>query len=389
MSTAALLILTASLGQPPPMFHIDTVDGPLPAASIKAIGDRFDITLIDKTPRVIAGRDLVALRGVGIPQPTPCPPPYLQLTSGDRLPIVIPFNPQLAEESLRISLATPLSAEGMVVPQALVAAIVLSRAEPPRPTAGRDLVLLTDGDRVAGKLNKIEPRTGVHLQVGDDERVIPLQNIAQIVFDADFQVRPKVAGAQADIVVKGGGRLFADRLELDGIWLVAQTSQKQRIRFTLDSLAALRLHGGRVTYLDELTPAAFEMTPFLDTRWPLVVGASTLGGPLKLGGDAFPLGLGMHSRSRVRYAVDKDSQWFEALVGVDATAGKDAAIAIDVELDGTPVPKIARTLAAGDDPAKLRIDIQGKKTLTIVTDFGPRGDVRGHAVWADARILKK
>lgn len=389
LATLATLAVTIGFGQATPGFIADTVAGSLPAAPLVEFAENFDVRLGGKKPQAIRGRDLVALRAANLSQPAFCPPPYLLLTTGDRLPIVTPANPRLADESLSVTLAAPLAAEGFAVPQALATALVLAPGNLASESKGRDLVVLTSGDRVAGKLIKIDPQTGVQIDTGGEERSIPLERVGQIVFDADFQVRPKMTGPYADVIVKGGARLIANRVSFAGNRLAAATQLKHPISFPVGSLVGLRQRGANAIYLDDLKPKAFEMTPFLDTHWPLAVGRSTLGGQLKLGGDVFPLGIGVHSRSRVTYSLDPADEWFEAVVGVEPNAGKDAAVVIGVELDGKTVPSIARPLAADCAPARLRIDVRGTKTITLVTDFGPRGDVHGHAIWADARFLRK
>ena len=87
MVAALLLALQTGLGQAAPDVIAHAVDGPKPAAPLLAIDADFTTKLGGKQPLTIPGDDLVSLRRVGLPQLATCPPPFLQLTTGDRLPL--------------------------------------------------------------------------------------------------------------------------------------------------------------------------------------------------------------------------------------------------------------------------------------------------------------
>jgi hypothetical protein len=227
--------------------------------------------------------------------------------------------------------------------------------------------------------------------VAGQTQILPFERVAQIAFNPEFQSRPRFKNAYADAILAGGSRLSLVKLSTvgpDGKF-AATTLLGQRCTFGANDLIALRIRQGKAIYLDELKPKSYESTPFLDVSWPLTTGRSLLGGALTVGDDTYPLGLGMHSRGKATYALNPADQWFEAIVAVDAAAGAGAAVRIDLELDGRAVPGAARTLTSHDAPATLRIELKNAKLLTLVTDFGPRGDIQGHAVWADARLIRK
>src|SRR5262245_1551597 len=107
------LILTGALagrtlGQAAPDVVVDTVSGPRPAASLLAIEPGFTVKLGGKTPATVAGGDLVALRRVGVPLPELCAPPFVVLTTGDRLPLAKPLDLKLEDEAVHATLAVPL-----------------------------------------------------------------------------------------------------------------------------------------------------------------------------------------------------------------------------------------------------------------------------------------
>ncbi len=392
MASLAIL-LTISLsgpatGQAAPDVIVDTATGVRAAAPLLAIEPGFTIKLGGQAPAVVQGRDLVALRRVGITHPDLCAAPFLLLSSGDRLPLKAPLDLRLEDEMLHATLAAPLAGK-IKLPQAAVAAVVLAASEEDAGKRSNDIVVLRDGDRMHGTLSRLDTR-GVVLAADDKRTDIPIARISRVAFNPEYIARPKPTAIYAEAILAGGARVSFTKLattgpggQLDGELLLGN-------KFSLapDDLLSLRIRNGAAVYLDDLKPSAYESTPFLDLAWPLAVGRTLKGGPLRLGKDTYPLGVAMHSKSRVTYALGGGYEAFEATVGVDAAAGPRGTATVDIEVDGKSVPEIARVLQAGDAPALLRVDLKGAKTLTLVTDFGPRGDVQSHVLWTDARLLR-
>jgi hypothetical protein len=385
----ALLALSCGLGQTPPEMIVHAADGIHPAAPLVDMANDFTIKLGGKRPLEISGAGLISMRRAGATQPARCPPPFLELTTGDRLPLAIPIRVQLDDESVHANLGAPLTVEKISVPQAAVALIALTSATEPTGKRTQDLVVLKNGDALAGKLGGFDSAKGAKLVVSGQTTLVPLDKIAQISFNPDFQARPRTKATYADVVLAGGSRLSLSKVTMSKGQLSAATLFGQRVSFAAADLVALRVRNGKAVYLDELKPKAYEAIPFLDVAWPMTTGRTLLGAPLKVGDDFYPLGLGMHSRSQATFDLNQGFGWFEATVAVDAAAGPQAVVRVDVQLDGKPADGAARLLKVGDAPAVLRIDTRGVKTLTLVTDFGPRGDVQGHAIWADARLIRK
>lgn len=389
--TSLWIIASAQLGQMGPNFIVHGSDGTYAAAPLLEIGADFNIKLGGKQPIALRGRDVISMRRAGVPQPANCPPPFLELTTGDRLPLAIPIRIQLEDESLQATIARPLLNDQLTVPQAAVAFIGLSSAIEANGKISYDSIVLKNGDALTGKLAGIDPVKGARLVVSGKTQIIPFERIAQIAFNPDFQARPRAKSMYGDIILAGGARLAVAKLtttgpngELAGISLLGH-----RFAFAAGDLVALRVRQGRAVYLDELKPKSYVAIPFLDVDWPLSPGRTLLGRALQIGEDVFPLGLAMHSGSKVTYPLGPEDECFEATVALDSSTGPRGAIKIDVALDGKSVPRVAQFLTATDPPVMLRVDLKDAKTLTLITDFGPRGDVQGHAIWADARLIHK
>lgn len=399
MLSSLAILLTISLSGPAtaqaaPSVVIDTATGPRAAAPLLAIEPGFTIKLGGPAPATIAGRDLVALRRVGIAHPDLCAAPFVLLSSGDRLPLATPLDLRLEDEVLHATLAAPLAGK-IKLPQAAVAAVAFTAAEDDLGKRTNDVVVLRDGDRMHGALARLDAR-GVLLTTDDKRTDIPIARISRVAFNPEYIARPRPAGIYAEAILAGGARVSFRSLTTTGPGgqLAGELLLGNKVSLGPDDVLSLRIRNGAAVYLDDLKPSAYESTPFLDLAWPLAVGRTLRGGPLRFGKDTYPLGLAMHSRSRATYAlggsaVNGGYGAFEATVGVDAAAGPRGSAAIDILVDGKPAPDIARVIHAGDPPALLRVDLKDAKTLTLVTDFGPRGDVQSHVLWTDARLLKK
>ena len=57
---------------------------------------------------------------------------------------------------------------------------------------------------------------------------------------------------------------------------------------------------------------------------------------LRLAGSTYDKGIGLHSESRLTYALNRNYQWFESLVGLDDQTGRRGSVLIEVLVDGKP-----------------------------------------------------
>jgi NPCBM/NEW2 domain len=393
--------LALALGQPAvekadgPRFQVVTVAGPISDATLTGL-EKFRLDVKSDRPRSLGPDDWIALRREGLPLPAMPAAPFVVLSGGDRVPIVRPESAQLDDERLRFSPAPPIApgtGAEMTIPQAGLAAICFTLPtgvddfDRILPATKGDVVVLRNGDRLQGSLRRLAAGA-VTLSQSERTTTIPYDRLAAILFDPELQARTRPRTLFAQAVLTGGARLRFKALSLEGDQLIGTLPVGGAVRVPLDRVVDLQIRNGAAVYLDELKPAAVEETPFLDTTWPSpsVRGRTLLGDPLRLGIDTYDTGFAAHSRTRMRYALDSQYRTFEAIVGVDPKAGPRAAVRIGVEVDGKSAA--SQLCKAGDAPVPLRVDVSGAKTLTLVTDFGPLGDVQGHAIWAEPRLVR-
>src|SRR5262249_30702983 len=161
------------------------------------------------------------------------------------------------------------------------------------------------------------------------------------------------------------------------------------VQVKMSEIVVLTVLQGRAVYLSDLKPSKIEQLPYLDVAAPPVGDGSVKGRDLRLAGNTFDKGLGVHSACRMTYDLAEGYKRFEALVGLDDATGRGGSVRIQVLVDG----KSQKTGSDGESthrkgPIALRVDLAGAKQLTLVVDFGERGDVQDDVDWVDAKLVK-
>ncbi|MFC8225736.1 glycoside hydrolase family 2 TIM barrel-domain containing protein [Streptomyces sp. NPDC057287] len=109
------------------------------------------------------------------------------------------------------------------------------------------------------------------------------------------------------------------------------------------------------------------------------------GGPLTIGGVAYPKGLGVHADSTVEAYLGGRCTRFTAEVGLDDEAGTNGSVVFQVLADEKDV-HTSRKITNDLDAVSVDVDVTGAERLTLrVTDAGD-GNALDHADWAGATV---
>jgi hypothetical protein len=379
-----------------PDFIVHSTVGPLPAASVEELEEDWSIHLGGTTPRVLSGNMWVSLRRNGVALPSFATENSALLTSGDRIRLE-PGAPFRMDEE-RLFVRTENGAE-ISVPLAFVSCLCLrvprSVDDPAlflswldRSKRPRDVIYLKGGDSIEGTLLSAA-RGPYTMRIGARSVATPLDQIGVVALNTELQARPKTKKIYAHVVTTSGARLQFSSLRLrpKSQVLAGKTLFGASLELPLAQVAALALRQAAAVYLSDLTPANYEFTPFLGVKWPLVADAAVTGRQLCLGEDYYDKGLGMHSQSRVTYALDGNYRWFEALVGVDAESGTTGQAKVSVALDGRTA-LFQKDLSGRDPIVPVRLDVRKARHITLLVEFGSLGSSRGRVNWADARLIR-
>jgi hypothetical protein len=380
----------------PPVFVVHSASGNPIKGSLKQIDEKWTAIVGDARARVEGG-ELISLRRADVPLPASPPGPQVIFTNGDRLPGTVgkltgtrlAFTSSVAGDELALPL-TALSVLWLDNPaDATYPERLRRRLLSERRT--RDLLWLKNGDQLQGSLLRLDAQTAV-IEVESNEVKVDRAKIAVVALSNDVPPSLKPPTNYGLLVLTNGGRISVASVQADAKTLTAKTLVGATLKAPLDQVAALDIFQGRAVYLSDLKPKAYQYVPFLDAKEPSfswTADQSVAGDDLKLGASTFVKGLGMHSESRISYALDGAYRRFEAVVGLDGTGDRRAEVRIQVLVDGKPCPwGWDKALTVQTGPKDVRVDIAGARELTLVVEHGQVPFVQGRVGWGDARLVK-
>jgi hypothetical protein len=389
---ALCLLLAAVAAFPadaePPAFTLDTASGKPLAGPLRELGAGWSVRLGDARAD---GADVVALRRDGALLPPRPVGEHVVFANGDRLPGAVEaldgerVRFRLGKQALSLPLSA-LSVLWLAAPDGAEPDRLLRRLAAEART--RDTVLLRNGDSVEGVVTGLDAR-GLRLEVNRKELTVERGKIAAVALNTELTTPLTPKGAYGRLVLRDGGRLsLASAACADGRTLTGETLFKAAVSFPVEDVVALYVQGGPAVYLSELKAKSFEYVPYLGAAWPYVLDGSVDRRDLRLGGNTFDRGVGMHTESRLTYDLAGGYRRFEALVGLDNKTGKGGSARVRVLVDGRSQDIGNGPLTLRSGPVSVRVDVTGAKELTLVAEFGERGGVQGHVNWADARLIK-
>lgn len=185
-----------------------------------------------------------------------------------------------------------------------------------------------------------------------------------------------------------GGDVWSGRLiDGDERTLRLELTAGPTIALAVETIEDVLFRNDRVRFLSDLEPAQFEFTPWGTTRWPYRNDRSVAGRPMRIGGEVYDRGIGVHSATALTYRLEEPFQQFAALVGIDDAVGSRGSVVFRVLADGREL--FNSGVVTGRDEAKpVLVDLKGAKTLQLAVDFGEELDVGDQANWASARLIK-
>jgi len=276
-------------------------------------------------------------------------------------------------------------------PPAGRAASVASSRPSSRPGGRVDELRLANGDRLSGLITRISPE-GVTLETDDGDTTVGL----------DVVILARLASAGPATTPTPGDRAIRARLTLrdgsiltatditwrEGAFAVAIDTGPKRIDRQLDAADVSRIEvvGGRWRWVSPMRPVVAEHTPLLDVRWPHRVDRNVLGGDMRVGGRRFERGIGVHSRSRLVYALDDRAARFVTGYALDDDSGPMAHVDVTVLLNDKVVHRASDVRADGRIH-RVSVDVNGGGRLELRVDYGKNGDVQDRFDWIEPAVI--
>ncbi len=404
-SAVALLVLLPALwllsagavrsASPAPNGYVAVLaDGTRLQGELVQISDAWQVTfqLEDGTQRQLDGRHLVRIVRQGrLPdEPTG---PQVVLASGERIRGVLV---SMDEASLRLRSE---SVGTVQVPLECVYGVILSAEGDPsrcnqlvnaireRVTDADELWLLNE-DRIRGTILGIDGDS-IKLDQDGTELAVPRNQVRAVVLNRQLIACELPTALHVVAVLDDGSELRLGRAELRGNRLRGRTTYETQLTVPLERLRLLEFYGGNIVYLSDLEPARYKHVPYLGRLHFQWQRDRAIGGtPLRLRGQRYRKGLGVHSRAELTYRLDGQFELFHAVVGVDDNTGGGGSVVFQVLVDGEEKFR-SEPLTGNSAPMVIRVPLDGAKELTLITDFGEFGDVLDHADWADAYLVRR
>jgi hypothetical protein len=378
-----------------PIFTAHLVDGTTRSGRIHQIGPRGELALVPEQGQEVVfplTQLLKLTRDRSVLKLTPTEGSVVVFPDGDRLyrTVIGPAN----ETTLDVSsyalgnVAIPLeSLLGLILtlPAESAAADALQarvRTEP-RTT---EVLWLANGDRLTGGFLGLDERK-VKFQTPPGPTAIDRAGVVALGFDAAVVAYPRPEGDFLELTMADGSRLGVAGARVEQGYVVATTRFKTTIRLALGELIQIHARTSALSYLSERPASAEQYVSFIGPSRPYRRDQNVDGHPLKLAGQGYDRGLGTQSRTFLAYRLGPGDRRFQALVGLDDSAGPLGSVVFRVLVDGKE-RFLSPPLSVRDTPKPIDVELTGAKVLILVTEFGERGDIRDFADWVEARIVR-
>ncbi|MFB3893009.1 MAG: NPCBM/NEW2 domain-containing protein [Phycisphaerae bacterium] len=227
---------------------------------------------------------------------------------------------------------------------------------------------------------------------GDSDRLVPRKTVRAVYMAA--MGAPKSAAAGTITGVDGSSVPFAS-LTMDDKSLDVDIPGIGKKKLNRADVASIRFTSERVVDLADLKPAEVKEHGLFDRAFPHRLNRSAGGKEIKLGGETFATGLGLHSFCELTYDLGGAYATFVAVVGIDDAVRPSGDATVTFLGDGKDLQTAdggqqkSIQVTGKDKPQLVRLKLAGVKKFTIRVDFGADGvDVADHVDLGAARLIK-
>jgi hypothetical protein len=272
---------------------------------------------------------------------------------------------------------------------ASVADYELPAAPTSRSTAhesAEDMILLTNGDVVRGFVTAIDAE-GVGIESTLGETKIPHRMVVSMRLAGS---PPKRLGRpHAILTFRNSGRLTVTDIEWSGGMVHAGVAMRSggKIRVEAERIVRVDVVGSRWEWLATQTPISAQHTPMLALGYNHMTDRNVLGGPIKVAGETFEHGVGVHSQSSLTYDLKGAYGEFVTRFGIDDDSGPLADVSVRILIDGKP--RLERgNVRRGTLHGPVRLDVAGANRIELIVDFGLNGDLQDRFNWVEPALIR-
>jgi NPCBM/NEW2 domain-containing protein len=202
------------------------------------------------------------------------------------------------------------------------------------------------------------------------------------------------APAPSTIFLAPDGRLGARIAGLERGELRLESRALGALALPPAAIRAIRFRSDRFVEVSGLDPVQVEETPYFGgeplVKFPWQRDRSVTGRPLRVGGVPFESGLGVHSKSRLTYAVDGRFAGFRAAVGLDDETlelPRRGSVVFRVHEDGRLLWE-SPIVRSGERALPVpELDLRGVRRLTLEVDYADGFDIADRADWCEPLLI--
>lgn len=255
-----------------------------------------------------------------------------------------------------------------------------------------DVVVLANGDRLPGTVNRIDAKTVEFHSATLGDRSLERSRVTAIQVGAPAQGRPEVTMPLLRVATRSGSSLELSSAATETAGLRGLLGGRVPIVAPFASIVRIEVIGGRLVPLETLKPSEYQQQSLDVLSWPLQVGRNVLGEPMRLRDErgqvvTLDSGIGVHAPCLVAYDLGGGYQRFLATAGIDESAGKYADVNLVVKVDGKETFRADHV--KWQEPARqINIPVQGARRLELIVEAGDHFDVQDRVNWARASLLR-
>jgi len=377
-----------------PVFRALLTDGTTVSGRIRQFGPSGEVALLpsERPERVITLKSLVKLTRDSSTSLFSPEGSLILLPEGDRL-----YRTVLGAATETMLEVQSYSLGNVAIPLESLLGLVLTRPADPgefdallwrvrtEPRTS-EVVWLANGDRLTGGFLGLTDKQ-VKFQAANGQIALDRPGIVALGFDPGLAIYPKPEGDFLELTMADGSRLGVTNPRIEQGQVVASTRFGATIRLALGELVRVNARTASVSYLSDREATASQYVGYVGPTRPYRRDTTVDGHPLRLAGQTYDRGLGCQSRTLLAYRLATGDRRFQALVGLDDGAGPLGSVVFRVLIDGRE-RYASPPMSVRDVPQFIDIDVAGAKSLILATEFGERGEVRDHADWVEARLIR-
>ncbi len=246
---------------------------------------------------------------------------------------------------------------------------------------GQDLIGLQNGDSISGEFLQLVDQS-IRLDTRTGQREVPIENVHLLRFNSELLSQVPIPDTPAALLqFRDGTILTGSGLRpVESGRLSFQAAAGPTIELSGPDLFAIQVLNPKAGYLSQTPSVKQQLTPFMNGTPAVRMNQNIRGGPLSHRGVRHVRGIGTTSRSELIWDIPQDAATFHSQIGLDDTATSGAAVFV-VTLDGDVVYRSPIVRAADGLLDIPPISVAGHERISLVVDYGPRGDIQDVASW--------